>query len=67
MKDSIQENTIKYNEALVEKLIPLMPKKGSMSAKLHFCGIVAERQARLQQQIDWLAERQEYYRNLRGE
>ena len=67
MRDLVQENTIKYNEALVEKLIPLMPKKGSMSAKLHFCGIVAARQAKLQKQIDRMHERQEFYRKLRGE
>lgn len=67
MKDLIQENTIKYNESLVRDLIPLMPKKGDIKAKLHFCGIIAARQAKLQKQIDWLRERQEYYRQLRGE
>ena len=65
--NSIQENTIKYNESLVQKLIPLMPKKGSMSAKLHFCGIVAARQAKLQEQIDKMNAEKEFYRQLRGE
>jgi len=67
MRDLVQENTIKYNEALVEKLIPMMPKKGSISAKLHLCGVIAARQARLEKQIAWLHERQEFYRQLRGE
>jgi len=67
MKNLLQENTIKYNESLVQKLIPLMPKKGSMSAKLHFCGIVAARQAKLQEQIDKMNAEKEFYRQLRGE
>ena len=67
MKNSIQENAIKYNEMLVDEILPLMPKKGKLRAKLTFCAIVAERQAKLQAQIDWLAERKEYYRKLRGE
>ena len=67
MRDLVQENTIKYNEALVQEVLPMMPKKGDIKAKLQFCGIVAARQAKLQKQIDWLHERQEFYRQLRGE
>lgn len=67
MKNSIQENTIKYNEALIDELLPMMPKNGNLRAKLSFCAVIAERQAKLQAQIDWLAEQQEYYRKLRGE
>ena len=67
MKDLTQERTIKYNEALVGELLPKMPKKGDIKAKLHFCAIVAARQAKLQKQIDWMRERQEFYRQLKGE
>ena len=67
MRDLVQENTIKYNEALVQEVLPMMPKKGDIRAKLHFCGIIAARQAKLQKQIDWMHERQEFYRKLRGE
>ena len=67
MKESVQENTIKYNEALVEELLPKMPKKGSISAKLHFCGMFAARQAKLQEQIDKMNADKEFYRQLRGE
>jgi hypothetical protein len=44
-----------------------MPKKGSLRAKLAFCAVVAERQAKLQRQLEWLEETQEYYRKLREE
>ena len=66
-RNLLQENTIKYNEAVVRNLLPLMPKKGDMNAKLNFCGIIAARQARLQKQIEWLREEKEFYRQLRGE
>lgn len=67
MSKSVQENTLKYNEALIDEILPKMPKKGSLKAKLAFCAVIAERQAKLQAQIDWLAEQKEYYRKLRGE
>lgn len=67
MSKSVQENTLKYNEALIDELLPMMPKNGKLRAKLSFCAVIAERQAKLQAQIDWLAEQKEYYRKLRGE
>ena len=65
MDKSVRENTIKFNECLIDEILPLMPKKGTMRAKLTFCAIIAERQAKLQAQAEWLEERQEYYRKLR--
>lgn len=67
MSKSVQENTLKYNEALIDEILPKMPKKGSLKAKLAFCAVIAERQARLQAQLEWLEKEKEFYRNLRGE
>ena len=67
MDKSIQENTLKFNEALIEEILPKMPAKGSLKAKLAFCAVIAERQAKLQRQQEWLEETQEYYRKLREE
>ena len=67
MEKSIQENTLIFNEALIEEILPKMPKKGSLRAKLAFCAVIAERQATLQRQQEWLEETQEYYRKLREE
>ena len=43
------------------------PRKATLKDKLKLCNVIAERQAKLQAQIDWLHERQEYYRKLREE
>ena len=67
MSKSVQENTLKYNEALIDEILPKMPKKGSLKSKLAFCAVIAERQAKLQRQQEWLEETQEYYRKLREE
>jgi len=69
MKEKIQHDTVKFAAALDERVLPMMPntKKSSVLAKRRFLGIIAERQARLQAQIDWLHSQQEYYRQLRGE
>lgn len=67
MSKSVQENTLKYNEALIDEILPKMPKKGSLKSKLAFCAVIAERQAKLQAQIEWLEKEKEFYRNLRGE
>ena len=63
----VEANTVKFARALDEKVLPLMPKNKNafIGAQRQFLGIIAERQARLQAQIDWLHERQEYYKKLR--
>ena len=65
MTGSVQENTIKFNEALIEELIPKMPKKGQLRAKLAFCAAYAERQAKLQEQLQNLEAEKEYNRKLK--
>lgn len=67
MSKSVQENTLKYNEALIDEILPKMPKKGNLKSKLAFCAVIAERQAKLQAQLEWLEKEKEFYRNLRGE
>ncbi len=69
MQEKIEQDTVKFASALDEEMLPTMPRTryASISSKRRFLGIVAERQARLQAQIDWLAGEQEYYRKLRGE
>ena len=54
---------------LDERVLPAMPKtkKATVQGKRNFLKIIAERQARLQAQIDWLHSEQEKYRKLRGE
>ena len=83
---SIEENTVKFANALQEELLPKMkgltytevtvngdeeiwhkPRKASLQEKLRLLNVIAERQAKLQEQLDWLAERKEYYRKLKGE
>lgn len=65
----IEENTIKFAGVLDERILPKMPKGKNVSirAQRNLLGIIAERQAKLQAQIDWIRERQEYYRSLKGE
>jgi len=64
---SLQAKTTKYAAALDEKVLQLMPngKHASTMAQRQFLGIIAERQAKLEKQIKWLHEQQEYYRQLR--
>jgi len=65
----IQENTVLFAAALDDKVLPKMPntKHSTIRGKRHFLGIIAERQARLQEQIDWLHREQEKHRRLREE
>lgn len=65
----IVKNTVKFAAALDEEILPKMPKgkNVSLTAQRQFLGIIAERQARLQKQIEWLREQQEFYRKLREE
>ena len=80
---SVEENTVKFAKALQEDLLPKMkgltytevtedgtwhkPRRTTLQEKLKLINVIAERQARLQEQIEWLAERKEYYRRLKGE
>ena len=56
------EVTMKGEEEIWHK-----PRPATLQEKLKIINVIAERQARLQKQIDWLHERQEYYRKLRDE
>lgn len=69
MQESIEKNAVKFSSALDEKILPLMPKtkNATLQGKRNFLKIIAERQARLQAQIDWLHMEQEKYRKLREE
>ena len=67
MQKQIQEDTVKFSAELDDKVLPTMPntKHSTVLGKRNFLGIVANRQARLQAQIDWLRREQE--RNRREE
>lgn len=67
MEKKIQEDTVKFAAGLDEKVLPMMPntKHSNVLAKRRFLGIVSNRQARLQAQIDWLRAEQE--RNRKDE
>lgn len=69
MQVNIEQDTIKFASALDEEMLPTMPKTkyANVLAKRRFLGIIAERQARLKAQIDWLHAEQEKYRKLREE
>ena len=66
MQKRIQQNTVKFAAGLDEKVLPLMPntKYSTVRGKRNFLGIYAERQAKLQEQIDWLRSEQERNRRL---
>ena len=61
MKKRIQENTVKFAGELDDKVLSKMPntKYSTVRGKRHFLGIIAERQAKLQEQIDWIHREQE--------
>ena len=61
MEKQIQKNTVKYAAVLDEKILPQMPntKKSTLLDKRKFLGIVANRQAKLDAQIEWLHREQE--------
>ena len=80
---NIEENTVKFAKALQEELLPKMkgltytevtadgewqkPRKVTLPEKLKLINVIAVRQAKLQAQIDWLAERKEFYRQQKDE
>ena len=57
---------MKYAEALDEEILPHITGQMNLRGKRNFLHVIAERQAKLQAQIDWICDRQEYYRRLRG-
>ena len=69
MQESIEKYSVKFSAGLDEKVLPVMPKtkNATLQGKRNFLKIIAERQARLQVQIEWLRNEQERYRKLRGE
>ena len=67
--EQIRKNTAKFSTGLDTEILPKMPivrnpafKAGSLRAQRQFLGIYAERQARLQSQIEWLHAEQERHR-----
>lgn len=56
-----------FTEVTIDGEIWHKPRKATLQEKLKLINVIAERQARLQEQLDWLAERKEYYRKLKGE
>lgn len=56
------EVTLKGDEEVWHK-----PRKANLQEKLKLINVIAERQAKLQEQLDWLAGQKEYYRKLKGE
>jgi nitrogenase molybdenum-iron protein alpha/beta subunit len=69
MQESIEKYSVKFSAGLDERVLPAMPKtrNATLQGKRNFLKIIAERQARLQAQIDWLHREQEKYRKLRDE
>ena len=67
MNGSVEENTLKFYQGLIEELLPQMPKKGNRRAQLNLLEVIAERKAKLFKQNDDMEESQEFYRKLRGE
>lgn len=67
MQKKIEKDTVKFSASLDAEVLPMMPKNknASLIAQRQFLGIIAERQARLQAQIDWINSEQEKYRKLR--
>ena len=67
MEKKIQEDTVKFATGLDETILPMMPntKHSTVVGKRNFLGIVANRQARLQAQTEWLRAEQE--RNRKDE
>ena len=68
--EQIRKNTVKFASELDKEILPKMPivknhifKAGALRAQRQFLGIIAERQARLQAQIEWLQAEQEKHRN----
>ena len=75
MRKQIETNTIKYHKALTEEILPkldgltlteeakegtwMKPRKATMPEKNRLLFIIANRQAKLQRQIDWLRSEQE--------
>ena len=69
MQENIEKYSVKFSAGLDERVLPTMPKnkKATVQGKRNFLKIIAERQARLQAQIDWLKNTQEKYRKLSSE
>ena len=83
MQEQLEQNTIKFHKGLVEDVLPkwkdltfteegkdgkwLKPRKATMQEKNKLLFVMANRQAKLQAQIDWLKNTQEKYRKLKGE
>ena len=70
--DELGQETLKYAHALEDKLLPTMGNCGlwnmevpaTMERKRNLLFVIAERQAKLKKQVDWLHQQQEYYREL---
>ena len=71
--NDVDQDTLQYAHKLEEELLPTMGNCGlwddkevpaTMERKRNLLFIIAQRQAKLKKQVDWLHERQEYYRQL---
>ena len=64
MQKNIEKYSVKFSAGLDERVLPAMPKtrNATLQGKRNFLKIIAERQARLQAQIDWLHREQEKHR-----
>ena len=83
MDKQIVKNTIKFHSKLTEEILPkldgltfteeaddgtwMKPRKATMPEKNRLLFIIANRQAKLQRQIDWLKNEQERNRRLKDE
>lgn len=83
MDKQILKNTIKFHSKLTEEILPkldgltfteeaddrtwMKPRKATMPEKNRLIFIIANRQAKLQRQIDWLKNEQERNRRLKDE
>ena len=71
-KIDLDQDTLRYAHALEDKLLPNMGNCGlwnmevpaTMERKRNLLFVIAERQAKLKKQVDWMHQQQEYYREL---
>ena len=71
-KADLEQETLRYAHKLEEELLPTMGNCGlwnkevpaTMERKRNLLFVIANRQAKLQKQVEWLHQQQEYYREL---
>lgn len=71
-KTDLDQDTLRFAHELEDKLLPMMGNCGlwneevpaTMERKRNLLFVIAERQAKLKKQVEWLHQQQEYYRQL---